>query len=87
MKPVMIMVVAAAFAFPALADDMADVRRALSERLPDAAITSLEPTPIPGLFEAVIDGERLFVDKAARFAVVGVFYDLETHNSDPEDDR
>ncbi len=56
----------------ALAESTVDeVQKRLSERLPGIGVTSLEPSPVPGLFELVTDGQIYYVDENAEYLVDG----------------
>lgn len=56
----------------ALAESTVDeVQARLSERLPGIGVTSLEQSPLPGLFELVTDGQIYYVDENAEYLVDG----------------
>ncbi len=48
-----------------------DVKARLSENLPGIGITSLQETPVPGLYELVTDGQIYYVDETAEYLVDG----------------
>lgn len=47
------------------------VRASLTERLPGIQITSIEKSPVPGLYEMITDGQIYYVDESAEFLVDG----------------
>ncbi len=63
------------------ADD-ARLRSTLEERLPDVKIGQINPGPIPGLFEVVVNGINvIYTDKKGELAFIGNVVDLKTKES------
>jgi thiol:disulfide interchange protein DsbC len=50
---------------------LAQIEAKIAERLPGIAISSLDNTPIPGLYELVSDGQIYYVDESAEYLVDG----------------
>jgi thiol:disulfide interchange protein DsbC len=75
---------AVCLAVPAMnshADD-ASLRATLQERLPDAKIGQIRPSPVPGLVEVVVNGINvIYTDKKGDLAFVGNVVDLKTKES------
>jgi len=67
------------FASHAWADELAGVKAALKQTLPNTQITSLEKTPIDGLYQMVTGKNLVYVDQTGRYSLIGTLYDLKTH--------
>lgn len=48
-----------------------EIQARLSERLPGIQITSIDHSPIPGLYELITDGQIYYIDETADFLVDG----------------
>jgi len=62
----------------ALADEAATIRAALAEVLPDYKPTSVQPTPVTGLYQVEIGPQVMFVTGDGRFLIDGAIVDLKT---------
>ena len=72
--------VAFAVAVPSMvaADDAADkVRSVLEPLLKGHKVESVQQAPIPGFYEAVVDGEVLYVSGDGRYLLQGNIYDID----------
>jgi len=67
------------FAHPTWADELADVKAALKQNLPNTQITSLEKTPIKGLYQMVTGKNLVYVDQTGRYSLIGTLYDMKIH--------
>ena len=55
----------------------ADDRDAIFERFPGLTDNNLRPTPIPGLYEMVLDGRVLYVSADGRYVLQGDLFDVD----------
>lgn len=62
------------------ADNELDVRltKAIQKVLPDAAVTSISPGPIPGVYEVMIGPSLLYVSEDGRYVLKGDVFDLNS---------
>ena len=65
----------------ASAADLDAVRERLEASLPGMRATSVDATPVPGLFEAVIDGTIYYVDASGQYLVDGSLVRLSTREN------
>ncbi|WP_137937279.1 DsbC family protein [Chitinivorax sp. B] len=64
---------------PALAEE---IKKKLAERVPNARIDSVNTTPIPGLYEVVVNKRNVvYVDRDAKYLLDGELVDLTTRKS------
>jgi len=73
---------------PAAADtaaELAQLRAALLERFPNAVPDHVEPSPVPGLYEVILQGNLLYFTPDAALAFRGTLFDVENRRdlSDP----
>ena len=61
--------------------DLDAVRERLEANLPGMRAASLDATPVPGLFEAVIDGTVYYVDESGEYLVDGSLVRLSTREN------
>lgn len=54
------------------------VKAALAKRLPKTQVTSVDCSKVDGLCEVVAGSNLFYVDKSARFLVIGRVYDMQT---------
>lgn len=59
-------------------DEAAVVKAALEERFPKAKIGNIRPSPVPGMFEATIDTDLVYVDSTGKYLIAGGVYELAT---------
>ena len=59
-------------------DPAAQVRAALKERLPRTTVTAVDCGKVDGLCEVTAGATLFYVDRAARYLVIGRVYDLQT---------
>lgn len=57
------------------------VRQNLKVLLPDVEVTSLSPSPLPGLYEVVVDMDVVYVTADGRYLIQGSIIDLETRDN------
>lgn len=62
----------------ALADEAARIRAALAKVLPDYKPTSVQPTPVDGLYLVEIGPQVMFVTGDGRYLIDGAIVDLQT---------
>jgi thiol:disulfide interchange protein DsbC len=74
-------------AAPAVADEAANIRGALAKVLPQYKPTSVQPTPIDGLYQVEIGPQVMFVTSDGRFLIDGAIVDLETREDITESAR
>jgi thiol:disulfide interchange protein DsbC len=67
----------ASLAAPAAAPDTADVRAALKLRLPKTPIDAIDCSGLGGLCEVASKSTLFYVDRAAKYLVIGRVYDME----------
>ena len=71
----------------AFADEAANIRAALSKVLPDYKPTSVQPTPVDGLYQVEIGPQVMFVTGDGRFLIDGAIVDLKTREDITETAR
>jgi len=71
----------------ALADEAANIRSALAKVLPDYKPTSVQPTPVDGLYQVEIGPQVMFVTGDGRFLIDGAIVDLKTREDITETAR
>jgi thiol:disulfide interchange protein DsbC len=54
------------------------IRASLERVVPDVEIDSVQPTPVPGLYEVMVGTQVMYVTKDGRYFVDGRIVDLET---------
>ena len=75
-------------AVPASAgDEAAKIRAALAKVLPDYKPTSVQPTPVEGLFQVEIGPQVMFVTGDGRYLIDGAVVDLKTREDITETAR
>lgn len=62
-------------AVPAQADE-ASVRKAFAAKFPGMKIENVAPTPFPGLYEIVFDGQVVYTDEKLMYLMSGNLFDL-----------
>jgi len=75
-----VLVAGASLAFlstQASADADSAIRDSLSKILTDYEVTSIHETPVPGLYEVLLDSELVYVSEDGRYMVQGRMIDLE----------
>lgn len=83
MHPIAWLGLALALSVPATlrADESADkveqVRSSLAVFLPGLQVEHIAPSPMPGLYEVVVDSRLIYVSEDGRFLVQGAIFDLE----------
>lgn len=58
-----------------------ELREAIAKQLPDVIVTSLEDTPIAGVYELISQGKIYYVSEDARFVFDGMLIDLQTRQN------
>lgn len=58
------------------ADDNAKIRDSLAKNFPSLKIDSINPSPLPGLFQVMAGGSVLYISTDGRYAVSGDIIDL-----------
>lgn len=58
--------------------DLAKVKAQLEKNIPEVDIDKVSATPIPGLFEATINSQLIYLTEDGRYMVRGDIYDRET---------
>jgi len=71
----------------AVADEAANIRAALSKVLPEYKPTSVQPTPVEGLYQVEIGPQVMFVTGDGRFLIDGAIVDLRTREDITESAR
>ena len=61
--------------------DLDAVRRRIEASLPGMSPTSVDATPVPGLFEAIIDGTVYYVDESGEYLIDGSLVRLSTREN------
>ena len=72
---------------PAIADEAANIRAALSKVLPEYKPTSVQPTPMAGLYQVEIGPQVMFVTGDGRYLIDGAVVDLKTREDITESAR
>ena len=62
-------------------DDFAELRKALAERLPDIKVTSINETPLEGIYELISSGQIYYLSGDGRFVIEGELIDLEARKN------
>jgi thiol:disulfide interchange protein DsbC len=63
------------------AESLSAVRSNIEKSLPDLTITSLAETPVPGLFELVMDGQIYYVNEGGDYLLDGNLIELSTRTN------
>jgi thiol:disulfide interchange protein DsbC len=71
----------------AVADEAANIRAALSKVLPEYKPTSVQPTPMAGLYQVEIGPQVMFVTGDGRYLIDGAVVDLKTREDITESAR
>jgi len=66
-------------------DTLSEVRTNIEKSIPGLTITSLAETPVPGLFELVMDGQIYYVSKGGDYLLDGNLIELGTRTNLTED--
>lgn len=72
---------AAPVSAPDIAADTARLRTALKGMAPDVAANSIQPTPVPGLYEVLFGAELLYFSADGRYMFDGNLIDLVTREN------
>ncbi len=59
------------------AADEDQVRKAIARLAPDAVIESLQPAPMPGVYQAVVGGNDVYVSADGKYLMSGVLWDVD----------
>ena len=76
--PLAALALAAAIAFPALAQQEEKVKAALKKNVPEAPVDSVRKTSYGGLYEVILGGEIYYTDETGNFIISGSLIDLKT---------
>ena len=76
--PLAALALAAAIAFPALAQQEEKVKAALKKNVPEAPVDSVRKTSYGGLYEVILGGEIYYTDETGNFIITGSLIDLKT---------
>ena len=57
--------------------DEDQVRKAIARLAPDAVIESVQPAPMPGIYQAVVGGNDVYVSADGKFLMSGVLWDVD----------
>jgi thiol:disulfide interchange protein DsbC len=76
--PLAALALAAAIAFPALAQQEEKVKAALKKNAPEAPVDSVRKTSYGGLYEVILGGEIYYTDETGNFIITGSLIDLKT---------
>ena len=66
-------------------EDIAELEKSLSERLPQFEISYIKQTPIDGIYQVIIGGQVIYMTKDARYMIDGNLIDLSTKQNYSED--
>ena len=59
-------------------EDIEGLKKALAEKLPNIIVSSINKTPIPGVFEVMVGDQIVYLEKNARYMLSGDMIDLST---------
>jgi thiol:disulfide interchange protein DsbC len=65
--------------------DIAELKQALSKRLPQFEVTYIDSTPIEGVYQVIIGGQVIYMTRDARYMIDGNLVDLATKKNYSED--
>lgn len=71
------LVLLAAIAASPLAADENRIRQGIRNLVADAQIESVKPSPVPGLFEVIVNGQVVYVSADGRYLIQGGLFDME----------
>lgn len=74
-------------AFAAEPADIQALRKALKERLPQAADATIKPSPVKGLYEVLAGPQVMYMSGDARYVIDGNMFDLEQRRNLTEETR
>jgi thiol:disulfide interchange protein DsbC len=66
-------------------EDIAELEKSLSERLPQFEISYIKQTPIDGIYQVIIGGQVIYTTRDARYMIDGNLIDLSTKKNYSED--
>jgi thiol:disulfide interchange protein DsbC len=64
-----------------------ELKNAISNFLPDVDIDTIEPTPIEGFYQIIIDSEIIYITRDGRYVVKGDILDIKERRNLTEDTR
>lgn len=76
--------------FVATAADMPSVdqlRATLAERLPDAKVEEIRPSPVAGIYEVVVDNRLYYISADGRYLLTGDVVDMQSRKNVSTDKR
>lgn len=81
-RKIVYMFAALAMALPAVAkDDLSAMREQLQKRIPGAKVGEIKLSPAPGLYEAKLGNNTVYVTSSGDYMVVGDLVDLKTQRN------
>jgi thiol:disulfide interchange protein DsbC len=66
-------------------EDIAELEKSLSMRLPQFEVSYINKTPIDGIYQVIIGGQVIYMTKDARYMIDGNLVDLSTKKNYSED--
>jgi len=69
------------------AGDYAAVRSAIQVLAPHLEIKSIQPAPMPGMVEVILEGQIVYVSEDGRYLIEGVVFDIENRRDLTEERR
>ncbi len=73
------------FAVAGEQDDVEQLKQALARTMPTVKPTKISATPVPGLFEVIVDSQVVYMSADARYMIEGDLYDLKTRKNVSEE--
>lgn len=69
------------------AGDYSAVRAAIHALAPHLEVTSIEPAPIPGMVEVILEGQIIYISEDGRYLIEGVVFDIKNRRDLTEERR
>ena len=66
-------------------EDIAELEKSRSMRLPQFEVSYINKTPIDGIYQVIIGGQVIYMTKDARYMIDGNLVDLSTKKNYSED--
>jgi thiol:disulfide interchange protein DsbC len=69
------------------AGDYSAVRSAVHALAPHLEVRSIEPSPIPGMVEVILEGQIVYISEDGRYLIEGVVFDIKNRRDITEERR
>lgn len=67
------------------ADDIAELQKAIADRLPQVEVTRIDATPVSGIYQVIVGPQVVYMTRDAQYMIDGDLVDLTTRKNFTED--